>query len=87
MVKRFFDSRRTGFYLAVTREGDVGAGDELIMLSRDPDSVPVSDITHFYAEKNYGVEDLRRLKRALRIAALPGSWKEYLEQKLNSVGA
>ena len=26
MVKRFLASRRTGFYLAVTREGEVGAG-------------------------------------------------------------
>ena len=87
MVKRFFDSRRTGFYLAVTREGDVGTGDELILLSRDPDSVPVSDITHLYAEKNYGIEDIRLLKRALTVAVLPGSWKEYLEHKLNRVGA
>jgi MOSC domain-containing protein YiiM len=29
MVKRFFVSRRTGFYLAVTSEGEVGAGDEM----------------------------------------------------------
>jgi len=28
MVRRFLASGRTGFYLAVTREGDVGAGDE-----------------------------------------------------------
>src|SRR5262249_28410906 len=27
MVKRFSQSRRTGFYLAVTQEGEVGAGD------------------------------------------------------------
>src|SRR5215510_5494478 len=29
MVKRFLASRRTGFYLAVAREGEVGAGDEI----------------------------------------------------------
>jgi len=29
MVKRFSASRRTGFYVAVTREGEVGAGDNL----------------------------------------------------------
>ena len=27
MVKRFLDSRRSGFYFAVAREGDAGAGD------------------------------------------------------------
>src|SRR6202023_3543304 len=29
MVKRFLASKRSGFYLAVTREGEVGAGDEI----------------------------------------------------------
>ncbi len=29
MVKRFLASGRTGFYLGVTREGEVGAGDEI----------------------------------------------------------
>ena len=35
MVKRFLDSRRTGFYAAVTREGEVGAGDDIKMTARD----------------------------------------------------
>src|SRR5215471_21601555 len=33
MVKRFLASRRTGFYLAVACEGDVGAGDEIALVS------------------------------------------------------
>src|SRR5215470_14261401 len=48
MVKRFLASRRTGFYFAVTREGEVGAGDEIVPISSEPDSVSVSDITHLY---------------------------------------
>src|SRR5256712_12217225 len=35
MVKRFLASARTGFYLAVTREGEVGSGDEIKPLPRD----------------------------------------------------
>ncbi len=35
MVKRFLASKRSGFYLAVTREGEVGAGDEIKEVSRD----------------------------------------------------
>ncbi len=35
MVKRFLASGRTGFYLAVTREGEVGAGDEIKVIGRD----------------------------------------------------
>src|SRR5215471_12042904 len=45
MVKRFLASRRTGFYVAVAREGHVGAGDHMRLLSRDENAVPVSDIT------------------------------------------
>jgi MOSC domain-containing protein YiiM len=33
MVKRFLTSGRTGFYLAVTREGEVGAGDEITVIA------------------------------------------------------
>lgn len=36
MVKRFLESGRTGFYVAVGREGEVGAGDEIAEVSRDP---------------------------------------------------
>ena len=54
MVKRFFASRLTGFYLAVSREGEVGAGDEIKLIAHDPNSVPVSEITRLYTEKRYG---------------------------------
>jgi len=82
MVKRFFVSGRTGFYLAVTREGEVGAGDEVRVISRDPNQVPVSEITRLYAEKRYGDADVAWVRRALRVAALPESWKAYFRQRL-----
>jgi MOSC domain-containing protein YiiM len=82
MVKRFFASRRTGFYLAVAREGEVGSGDEIQLLSRDPEAVPVSAITHLYAEKRYGDAEVAWAERALRVAALPESWKGYLRDRV-----
>ena len=36
MVKRFMQSQRTGFYFAVTREGEIGSGDEIIIVERGP---------------------------------------------------
>src|SRR5262249_16055879 len=52
MVKRFLASRRTGFYFAVTREGEVGAGDELKPIARnqhdEENATPVSEITRLY---------------------------------------
>jgi MOSC domain-containing protein YiiM len=84
MVKRFFVSRRTGFYLAVVREGEVGAGDEINVIARDPDGVPVSEITRLYAEKRYGDSDVISVRRVLGVEALPESWKEYFRARLDS---
>ena len=85
MVKQFFVSRRTGFYLAVTCEGEVGAGDEMRVISRDPNGVPVSEITRLYAEKRYSDTDVAWVRRVLRVAALPESWKEYFRQRLEQI--
>jgi MOSC domain-containing protein YiiM len=85
MVKRFFASRRTGFYLAVAREGEVGTGDEIELISRDPSGVPVSEVTRLYAEKSYGDSDVTSVRRALQVSALPESWKEYLRERLEKM--
>jgi len=85
MVKRFFVSGRTGFYLAVAREGVVGAGDEITSISRDPIGVPVSEITPLSAEKRYGDADILCVRRALRVAALPEGWKAYFQKRLQQI--
>jgi MOSC domain-containing protein YiiM len=87
MVKRFFASRRTGFYLAVAREGEVGNGDEIKVIARDPNGVPVSEITRLYAEKRYSDSDVTSVRRALRVAALPEAWKEYFRERLGRMHA
>ena len=87
MVKRFLASGRTGFYFAVTREGEVGTGDEMTLIAQDPNSVPVSEITRLYVAKRYGDADMTSVRRALRVAALPESWKEYFRQRLEKIPA
>ncbi len=82
MVKRFLASGRMGFYLAVTREGEVGAGDEVKVIARDPNAVPVTEITRLYIAKRYGNDELTSVRRALQVAALPESWKEYFRARL-----
>src|SRR5579859_4114069 len=57
MVKWFLASGRTGFYLAVTREGEVGAGDEMRLIGREEKSVSISAITRLYVGKEYSDED------------------------------
>ena len=49
MVKRFLNSGRTGFYLAVLREGRVTARDSIELLVRDDHGVTVADIVNLYA--------------------------------------
>ena len=78
---------RTGFYLAVTGEGEVGAGDGLRAVSHDPESVSVSTITRLYVAETYGRDDARAVRRALTVEALPDGWKQHLEEKLRRAGA
>ena len=85
MVKRFFLSRRTGFYLAVAREGEAAAGDDIELLSRDLAGVPVAVITRLYAEKRYAEADLAWVRSALQVAALPESWKQYFRKRLQQI--
>jgi MOSC domain-containing protein YiiM len=82
MVKRFLASARTGFYLAVTREGEVGAGDEMKLVARDPNAVPVSEVTRLYIAKRFSATDVISLQKALRVAAFPESWKEYFRERI-----
>lgn len=82
MVKRFLESKRSGFYLAVTHEGEVGAGDEIRLIARHPAEVAIADITRLYVAKRYGREDIESVRRALEIEALPGGWKQYFRDRL-----
>src|SRR5258706_510704 len=82
MVRRFLASGRTGFYLAVTREGEVTTGDEIKVISQDGNAVPVSEITRLYIAKRYDDSDVKSVRSALRVAALPDSWKEYFRERL-----
>jgi MOSC domain-containing protein YiiM len=74
-----------GFYLAVTHEGAVGAGDEIKLLTRDPNPVRVSEITRLYITKRYDTDDVISVRRALQVAVLPESWKEYFRERLQKM--
>jgi MOSC domain-containing protein YiiM len=86
MVKRFLAGGRTGFYVAVMREGEVGAGDEMKMIAREGNAVPVSEITRLYVAKRFGEVEIGAVRRALRVAELPESWKEYFRERLRQAG-
>lgn len=79
MVKLFLASRRTGFYLAVLKEGQVNAGDAIELISRDVNNVSVADIVRLYA---FDKADTATLQRAIQVEALPGDWVNYFQEQL-----
>jgi MOSC domain-containing protein YiiM len=79
MVKRFLASGRTGYYLAVEAEGDVGAGDRVETLVRHPARVPVSDVTRVFAGDR---DDRATIERLVALDALPEDWRSYFEKRL-----
>jgi MOSC domain-containing protein YiiM len=83
MVKRFLASGRTGYYLSVDVEGDVGARDSVETLARHPARIPVAEITRVYAEDR---DDLATMERLVALDALPDDWRTHFERKLATNG-
>lgn len=78
MAKRFLASRRSGFYFRVLREGEIGAGDEIVRVHQDENRVSISDALKVYL----GLPDSEDLReRALRVKYLSNSWREELSQQ------
>lgn len=82
IIKRFLVSERSGFYLAVLEEGEVGAGDSFQLIKRNKPSVTVSDITRLYVRDKHNKELLRR---AIEVEALPESWRGYFQNRLDKL--
>ena len=79
IIKKFLVSERSGFYLAVIEEGEVGAGDHFELIEKNEPSVRVSDVTRLYTREKQNTELLRR---AIDVAALPEGWRSYFQGQL-----
>ena len=79
MVRRFQQSGRTGFYLAVRREGVIAAGDEVRLVPGEQHGVSVADIVRLYTS-HAGEQAL--LRRAVALTALPESWRDHFRPLL-----
>jgi MOSC domain-containing protein YiiM len=79
IIKRFLASRRSGFYFAVARQGVVNAGDAVEFIGREQQDISVADITRLYA---FEKDDLKALRRAIAVNALPESWKGYFRHQI-----
>ena len=83
IIKRFLVSERTGFYLSVLKEGEVGAGDEIEPIERNGAGVKVVEVTRLYSSDKDNADVLRRL---ITLEELPESWREYLQRRLEKLG-
>lgn len=79
IVKRFLRSGRTGFYLAVAREGEVAAGDVVTPMGREDDAITVADIVALYTA-DAASQDL--LRRAAGLPALAEGWRDYFRKRI-----
>jgi MOSC domain-containing protein YiiM len=79
ILKRFLQSGLTGFYFAVLQEGEVAAGDPIMLLHRDEHQVKVADITRLYHQDKRNLDLLRRV---VAVEALPESWRDYFLERL-----
>jgi MOSC domain-containing protein YiiM len=79
ILKRFLQSGRSGIYFAVLEEGEIKVGDEIEFVSRDENQVKVTDIVRLYSSEK---ENLNLLQRAIKVEALPESWRDYFLEQL-----
>jgi MOSC domain-containing protein YiiM len=79
MLKRMLRNGRTGFYFAVTTEGDVGPGDAIEPIKRAAEGLTVADVVRLYTVEANNQELLRR---ATQTSGLPDSWKDYFRKRL-----
>jgi ferredoxin-NADP reductase/MOSC domain-containing protein YiiM len=68
-----------GFYLRVLREGDVGAGDEIMKVGEAKDGLTVADVNALLYSSSHPRE---QLERVLRIPALSPGWRWSFEALL-----
>ena len=82
ILKTFLQSRRLGFYLSVAVEGEVGAGDEIALVSSDEERLGVMDVVELYLASAPDRDLLRRMSLHL---ALPEGWRDHFRRQLEAI--
>jgi ferredoxin-NADP reductase/MOSC domain-containing protein YiiM len=73
------EHHKPGFYFRVLREGEVGAGDDIVKIAVGPERITVADIDGLLYLPGHSRE---QLERALRIPALSKGWQSSFEAML-----
>jgi MOSC domain-containing protein YiiM len=82
VIRKFLNSRRPGIYFKVLREGEVGAGDEIKLISRDENNVTINDIVRLYVEDK---TDIEAMQRAITVESLPIGWRHHFHEQIRQL--
>src|SRR4030095_16749552 len=74
-------SGRPGFYFRVLREGEAGAGDEIVKVGRGKEGMTITEINALLYSPNHARDTL---ERALGIQARSPVWRSWFESLLQS---
>jgi MOSC domain-containing protein YiiM len=84
ILKEFLHSGRSGFYHRVLTEGEVGAGDAITLLERDPAGLTIRAALGL---QRLGEGDAAQFREALAIPSLPPPFRRDLESRLAAATA
>jgi len=82
VIKKLLASGRSGIYFRVLEEGEVGAGDKIVQIKKDTNQIAISDVVRLYASDR---EDIKTMRRAVRVEALPEGWKHYFLEQIRRI--
>lgn len=74
------EHRRPGFYFRVLREGEVGAGDEIVKVADGPERLTVAEVDALLYLPGHSRQ---QLEQALRVPALSKGWQSSFQAILN----
>jgi MOSC domain-containing protein YiiM len=77
-IRRFTKAGRPGAYLRIVREGEIGAGDEIRILSTPAHRMTVGDVFRIYSR------DRDEVAKLVAIPELSQSWRSWAERKLRA---
>jgi MOSC domain-containing protein YiiM/ferredoxin-NADP reductase/ferredoxin len=84
MAALLTSSGRPGFYLRVLEEGEVGAGDPILLITRGPQRMTVAQVNALLYSSHHPRD---QLERVLRIPALSPGWRWSFEALVRSQDA
>lgn len=74
MPEHFLSSGRTGFYFSVVEEGELGAGDLIETIEKEPHQVSIATVLRLY--HSHQPQDSRQIEQILKIEALASGWRK-----------